>query len=123
MRSSTRRRADPLPAGQDGADCNALLSELDTAIAALPRVGNETEVYLSPEADRVIQAAETAARSLKDEYVSVEHLMMGIFASQTAAIKRIFADHGITRGDFTRELAKVKAAPSPATTRRAPMTP
>jgi len=97
--------------GKMGADCNALLSELDTAIAALPRVGNETEVYLSPEADRVIQAAETAARSLKDEYVSVEHLMMGIFASQTAAIKRIFADHGITRGDFTRELAKVKAAP------------
>ena len=97
--------------GKMGADCNAVLSELDTAIAALPKVGNETEVYLSPETDRVIKAAETAARSLKDEYVSVEHLMMGIFATQTAAIKRIFADHGITRGDFTRELAKVKSNP------------
>jgi len=97
--------------GKMGVDCDALLSELDTAIGALPKVGSETEAYLSPETDRVLQAAETAARSLKDEYVSVEHLMMGIFANMTPAIKRIFADHGITRGDFTRELAKVKSAP------------
>ena len=97
--------------GKMGVDCNGLLSELDTAIGALPKVGGDTEAYLSPETDRVIRAAETAAKSLKDEYVSVEHLMMGIFASTTPAIKRIFADHGITRADFTRELAKVKAAP------------
>ena len=97
--------------GKMGADCDAILSELDTAIGALPKVGSETEVYLSPEADRVIRAAETAAKSLKDEYVSVEHLMMGMFAAMTPAIKRIFADHGITRGDFTRELAKVKSNP------------
>ncbi len=97
--------------GRMGVDCDALLSELDTAIGALPKVGSVTEAYLSPETDRVLQAAETAARSLKDEYVSVEHIMMGIFATQTAAIKRIFADHGVTRADFTRELAKVKAAP------------
>ena len=97
--------------GRMGADCDTLLSELDTAIGALPKVGNETEAYLSPETDRVLQAAETAAKSLKDEYVSVEHIMMGIFATMTPTIKRIFADHGITRADFTRELAKVKAAP------------
>ena len=97
--------------GKMGVDCNVLLSELDTAIAALPKVGNPGEVYLSPEADRVIRAAETAAKSLKDEYVSVEHLMMGIFASMTPAIKRIFADHNISRADFSRELAKVKSNP------------
>ena len=97
--------------GKMGVNCNAMLSELDTAIAALPKVGSETEAYVSPETDRVLQSAETAAKSLKDEYVSVEHLMIGIFAVGTPAIKRIFADHGITRGDFTRELAKVKTAP------------
>ena len=97
--------------GKMGVDCNALLSELDTAIAALPKVSNPGEVYLSPETDRVIRAAETAAKSLKDEYVSVEHLMMGIFATLTPAIKRIFADHNITRADFSRELAKVKSNP------------
>ena len=97
--------------GKMGVNCNAMLSELDTAIAALPKVGSETEAYVSPETDRVLQSAETAAKSLKDEYVSVEHLMIGIFAASTPAIKRIFADHGITRADFTRELAKVKTSP------------
>ncbi len=97
--------------GKMGVDCNAVLSELDTAIASLPKVGTPGEVYPSPETAQVIRAAETAARSLKDEYVSVEHLMMGIFASLTPTIKRIFADHNITRGEFTRELAKVKTAP------------
>ena len=46
-----------------------------------------------------------------DEYLSVEHLMIGIFAAATPAIKRIFADHGITKSAFTAELSKVKSSP------------
>ena len=88
-----------------GVDCNELLSELDTAISSLPKVGAGAQVYLSPEADRALNAAEKAAGSMGDEYISVEHLMIGLFAASTAAIKRIFADpainadaaaHGIT---------------------------
>ena len=97
--------------GKMGVDCNAVLSELDTAIADLPKVGEVAEVYLSQEANRVIQAAEKAAKSMGDEYVSVEHVMIGIFAAATPAIKRIFADHGITKNAFTAELSKVKTSP------------
>ena len=94
-----------------GVDCNQLLAELDSAIGALPKVGGDAEVYLSPEANRVITAAEKAAKSMGDEYVSVEHMMIGIFAAATPAIKRIFADHGITKSAFTAALSKVKSAP------------
>ncbi len=94
-----------------GVDCNGILSELDTAISALPKVGEGAEVYLSQEANRVLQAAEKAAKSMGDEYVSVEHVMIGIFAAATPAIKRIFADHGITKNAFTAELSKVKTSP------------
>ena len=97
--------------GKMGVDCNTVLAELDTAIAALPKVTGDTDVYLSREADRVMQAAEKSAKSLGDEYLSVEHLMIGIFAAATPAIKRIFADHGITKSAFTAELAKVKNGP------------
>ena len=97
--------------GKMNVDCNAVLSELDTAIAALPKVGSAAEVYLSSEADRVINAAEKAAKSMGDEYVSVEHLMIGIFAAATPAIKRIFSDHGITKAAFTEALSKVKSGP------------
>ncbi len=97
--------------GKMGVDCNTVLAELDTAIAALPKVTGDTDVYLSREADRVMQAAEKSAKSLGDEYLSVEHMMVGIFAAATPAIKRIFADHGITKSAFTAELAKVKNGP------------
>ena len=97
--------------GKMKVDCNAVLSELDTAIAALPKVGSVSEVYLSPECDRAISAAEKAAKSMGDEYISVEHLMIGIFAAATPAIKRIFSDHGITKAAFTEALSKVKSGP------------
>ena len=97
--------------GEMGVDCNTVLAELDTAIAALPKVTGDTDVYLSREADRVMQAAEKSAKSLGDEYLSVEHLMIGIFAAATPAVKRILADHGITKSAFTAELAKVKNGP------------
>ena len=97
--------------GKMGVDCNTVLAELDTAIAALPKVTGDTDVYLSREANRVMQAAEKSAKSLGDEYLSVEHLMIGIFAAATPAVKRVLADHGITKSAFTAELAKVKNGP------------
>ena len=97
--------------GKMGVDCNAVLSELDSAIAQLPKVGNVDSVYLSADANRAINAAEKAAKAMGDEYTSVEHLMIGIFAAATPAVKRIFADHGITKNAFTAELSKVKTAP------------
>ena len=97
--------------GKMGVDCNAVLSELDTEISRLPEVSGDTQLYLSQEADRVISAAEKAAKSMGDEYLSVEHLMIGMFAAPTAAIKRIFNGHGITKTAFTTELAKVKTSP------------
>ena len=97
--------------GKMGVDCNSVLSELDTEIARLPKVGGDAQVYLSQEVNRVIAAAEKAAKSMGDEYLSVEHLMIGIFAAATPAIKRIFDRHGITKSAFTSELSKVKTSP------------
>lgn len=94
-----------------GVDCNAVLAELDTAIDAMPKVTGDYDVYLSREAERVMNTAEQSAKSLGDEYLSVEHIMIGIFAASTPAIKRIFADHGITKAKFTAELSKVKKGP------------
>ncbi len=97
--------------GKMGVDCNNVLSELDTAISALPKVGAGAEAYMSPETGRVITAAEKAAKDAGDEYISVEHLMLGIFAAATPAIKRIFSDHAITKSAFLSELSKVKTSP------------
>ena len=98
--------------GKMGVNCNAVLSELDTVISGLPRVsGGNSELYMSPETGKVLNAAEKAAKEGGDGYISVEHLMLGIFAAATPAIKRIFSDHAITRSAFSAELAKVKTGP------------
>ena len=98
--------------GKMGVNCDTLLSELDTEISKLPQVGgSDQNVYLSPEADRVIRAAEQAAKSLGDEYLSVEHLMLGLFAAPTAPIRRIFESHGLRKAAFAEALSKVKSGP------------
>ncbi|HIS67689.1 MAG TPA: AAA family ATPase, partial [Candidatus Scatomorpha merdipullorum] len=95
-----------------GVDCDAVLAELDTEIRRLPRVsGGGGEVYASPELNKILRFAEKAAEKLGDEYVSVEHLMLGEFSEGSAAVRRILSEHGVTRDGFNRELAKVKSGP------------
>ncbi len=97
--------------GKMGVDCNSVLSELDAVISGFPKIGHISEVYFSPEANRIITSAEKAAKSLGDEYISVEHLMIGVFSVPTSSIKQIFNNHGITKSRFTEELSKVKTSP------------
>ncbi len=94
-----------------GADLPAMLAALDTAISRLPRVQGTQDIYPSREFGKVIDYAERAASKLKDEYISVEHLMLGIFAEQTPAIKNILQQQNVTKDGFTKELAKVKTGP------------
>ena len=95
-----------------GVDCGGLETELKGMIDQLPRVsGGSGEVYASLETGKVITVAERTAEKLHDEYVSVEHLMLGIFAEGGTQLKQLLQDHGITRSRFTEELSKVKANP------------
>ena len=98
--------------GKMGADCDAMLGELDAEIRKLPRVsGGSGEVYASPETSKLIRFAEKAAEKLGDEYVSVEHLMLGMFSEGGPAVRKTLSDHGITREGFNAALAKVKTGP------------
>ena len=98
--------------GKMGVDCDGLLSELDTLIGRLPKVsGGSGDVYASPETGKVLSVAEKTAEKLHDEYISVEHLMLGIFSEGTSQVKQLLQNHGITRSRFTEELSKVKTNP------------
>ena len=96
--------------GKMGADCNKILGELDSYISTLPKVRGG-EMYLANETNRILGAAEKAAKSMGDEYISVEHLMLGVFADQTPAIRKIFNEHGVTKNAFSEKLAAVKTKP------------
>ena len=95
-----------------GKDTDNLLAPVDSAISKIPAVsgsGREPDkIYISPVTDKIFNASERLANSMKDEYVSVEHIMLSIFDYATDEIKNIFRSMGITKEAFLTELKKVK---------------
>lgn len=95
-----------------GKDVDALLSDIDKLISKIPAVtgsGRQPDtVYISPLCDRILTASEKLADSMKDDYVSVEHIMLSIFDYAEKDIKDIFRTYGIEKKDFLDQLKKVK---------------
>ena len=95
-----------------GVDTDNFLALLDGAIGRIPAVsgsGREPDkIYISPVTDKIFSEAERLANSMRDEYVSVEHVMLAIFDHATDEIKNIFRSLGITKDAFLSELKKVK---------------
>ena len=90
----------------------SILGELDAAINRLPKVtGASDDLYPSSEVSAVLRFAEKAASGMKDEYISVEHLFLGLLSEGNSTVKDICAKYGITKQAFTDELAKVKTSP------------
>ncbi len=77
--------------------------------AKLPRVQGESEqVYLSRELSNAFKTAEKEAKSLGDEYISTEHLMLGIAEDATGELKNEFKRLGITRDSILRTLKDIR---------------
>ena len=102
----------PMLLGRAGIDTDNLLAQTDGEINKMPAVsgsGREPDkIYVSPVTDKIFAEAEKLAAGMKDEYVSVEHLMLAVFDHATEPIKRIFRSLGVTKDKFVAELKKVK---------------
>ena len=91
---------------------NSMLSDTDAAVEKLPKVsGSNGELYPSSEVSAVLRFAEKAAAGMKDEYISVEHIMLGLLSEGGRAVRDICARYGVSTKSFTDELAKVKTSP------------
>ena len=97
---------------KSGVDTDNMLALLDGAINKIPAVsgsGREPDkIYISPVTDKIFNEAERLANSMRDEYISVEHLMLALFDHATDEIKNIFRTLGITKDGFLTQLKKVK---------------
>ncbi|MBR4206628.1 MAG: AAA family ATPase, partial [Clostridia bacterium] len=95
-----------------GADTAAFLSALESVLNQIPGVtgsGREPDkIYISPECDRVLDLAEKIAAQMKDEYISVEHLMLAAFEKPTDRLKKLYGEFGLSKDEFMRTLAGVR---------------
>ena len=95
-----------------GVDANAFANAALQKVEALPRVtgsGRDPEkIYISGDLDRALNAAEQQAKQMKDEYISVEHVFLGILQRPCKDASEIFKTFGITTEKFMQTLSTVR---------------
>ena len=95
-----------------GADPNAFAQAAMQKVEELPRVtgsGREPDkIYIGTDLDRALNAAEAQAKQMKDEYVSVEHVFLGILQRPGKAAAELFKMFGITTEKFMQQLSAVR---------------
>ena len=80
----------------------------------LPKVsgsGRESgKVYVSQDVDRALQAAGQEAQAMKDEYISVEHILLGLLAHPSATLKELFRTYRLDKEKVMQALAQVRGS-------------
>ena len=98
---------------QAGADPDRLKAALEAELLRRPRVTgpgvSPGQVSVTRRLSRVLDAAEQEAGRLKDEYVSVEHLLAALVEEgQATAAGRLLSEEGLTRDTFLEALTKIR---------------
>ncbi len=84
-----------------------ITNELLQRISSFPKVSGG-QIYLASETEDALNAAETRAKQMKDEYISVEHIMLGIFEKASSSIKELFKKYSISENEFLKLLSSVR---------------
>ncbi len=86
----------------------ALQKELDK-IPSVTGGGREADkVYITPQMDKALTAAEKQAERMKDDYISVEHLFLGLLDAPNEALNGLFRQFCVERDGFLKALNEVR---------------
>ena len=90
-----------------GANPSTLAGQVQVDIDRMPKVSGGAGSYISPRLTRVFEVATQEAEHLKDEYISTEHLLIGV-ASEGGAASKTLASAGATRDAIYSAMAEVR---------------
>ena len=87
-----------------------LIAETKHIVDGLPKVTGDVngEIYISSETNTALNEAEAQATKMKDEYTSVEHLMLGLFLKPDRRLKELFNTFNLNEKDFLKVLMEVR---------------
>jgi ATP-dependent Clp protease ATP-binding subunit ClpB len=90
----------------------SLVQRLEQALDRLPRVSGPGapagQVYIAPRVNEILTGAETEAQRMKDEYVSVEHLLLALADLKDGTVAEAFRAAGLTREKLLDAAAAVR---------------
>lgn len=93
-----------------GANINLILNEIERELKKIPVVEGSFQVYISPRLKQALTVAFDEAERLKDEYVSTEHLLIGIAESKESPSSRILMAHGVTKESIYSVLKDIRGS-------------
>ena len=95
-----------------GTDPNAFAQTALQKVEALPRVTGSgrdpNQIYIGTDLDRALNAAEAQAKQMKDEYISVEHVFLGVLQRPGKGAAELFKAFSITTEKFMQTLSSVR---------------
>ena len=91
-----------------GKDSAALRAGAENLISALATSSGATEPYLSRESEAVLSAADKARADMKDDFVSVEHIMLALLNKGGKAVEGLLSREGVKGSDFLASLKKLR---------------
>ena len=97
-----------------GVPVQSLADAADSAVTRLPKVQSNyrpaDQIFISSDLDRAFNEAEQQAKRMRDEYISVEHLFMGLLECPNSELKEIFRSFGISSDKFLKVLREVRGS-------------
>ena len=97
-----------------GMNADGLRKAVTDSLGRIPRVsgpGREADkVYISPEVEKALLEAESRAKQMKDEYLSVEHVWLGICAKPNNRVKELLRTFNYQEANFLKALSAVRGA-------------
>ncbi|TWT65222.1 ATP-dependent chaperone ClpB [Allorhodopirellula solitaria] len=90
-------------------DTQSLQGLIESELEKLPRSSGGGQPRVSSKLQEVFQAADEAAQSLKDEYVSTEHLLLGLARIENTA-KNLLAMSGVTADDLLKAASEIRGS-------------
>ena len=81
-------------------------------VEKLPKVSGGSreagQIYIAQDVDKALKAAESVAQSMKDEYISVEHIFLGLLDCANRQLKELFRTYRVTKEKVMQALASVR---------------
>ena len=97
-----------------GLNVEGLRKAVTDSLGRIPRVsgpGREADkVYISQDVEKALLEAENRAKQMKDEYLSVEHVWMGICAKPSSRVQEILRTFNYKEAEFLKALSAVRGA-------------
>ena len=91
-----------------GVSPEGVYRETAMAIDKLPKVSGVSETYLSPRTKKILDSAFSEASKMKDEYVSIEHILLAVCDEKEGEASRILKGYGIARDGILKVLLELR---------------